>query len=100
MAKTYQIKKVIGGKEYVAQFNGIAAAVEALDEWRKENENISIAAMSKYVLEHVIVEPKGLTMDDFDTMDELNEVIAFGRDVCQGNFREQAKQSAAEAKGK
>ena len=97
--KPYTVKKKIGEVEYIAQFNGLAAAVEALDDWRKDNENISIAKMSKYVLEHVIVEPKGLTMDDFDSMDELNEVVAFGREVLQGNFRDQAHESAAAKKG-
>lgn len=90
-AKHYQVEKEIKGVKYVAQFNGLAAAVEALDEWRKDNENISISKMSDYVLKHVIVEPKGLTMDDFDCMDDLNEVVAFGREVLQGNFREKAK---------
>lgn len=99
MAKFYTVKKVINGKEYTAQFNGISAAVEALDDWRKDNENISIAKMSKYVLDHVIVEPKGLTMDDFECMEELNEVVAFGRDVLQGNFRDKANEGAADKKG-
>ena len=97
--KPYTVKKDINGKEYIAQFNGISEAVKALDEWRKDNENISISKMSEYILEHVIVEPKGLTMDDFDSMDELNEVVAFGREVLQGNFREQANEGAAAKKG-
>ena len=99
MANTYLVKKEINGIEYTAQFNGIAAAVEALDDWRKDNENISISKMSKYVLDHVIVEPKGLTMDSFETLDELTEVVNFGRDVSQGKFREEAVKNAANRKG-
>lgn len=97
--KPYTVTKVINKKEYIGQFNGISAAVEALDDWRKDNENISIKKMSEYVLAHVIIQPKGLTMDDFDSMDELNEVVAFGREVMQGNFREQANEGAAKTKG-
>lgn len=97
--KPYIVEKKIGEVTYKAQFNGISAAVEALDDWRKENENISISKMSKYILEHVIVEPKGLTMDDFDSMDELNEVVGFGRDVLQGNFRDKALENAPTKKG-
>lgn len=100
MAKNpYIVEKKIGEVTYKAQFNGISAAVVALDDWRKDNENISISKMSKYILEHVIVEPKGLTMDDFDSMDELNEVVGFGRDVLQGNFRDQAVESTPAKKG-
>lgn len=97
--KPYTVKKEINGKEYIAQFNGISEAVKALDEWRKDNENISITKMSEYILAHVIVEPPKLTMDDFDSMEELNEVVAFGREVMQGNFREKANEGAAAKKG-
>ena len=97
--KPYTVTKEINKTKYTAQFNGISEAVKALDDWRKDNENISIEKMSNYILEHVIVEPKGLDMDSFDSMDELNEVVAFGREVMQGNFREQANEGAASKKG-
>lgn len=97
--KPYTVEKEINGVKYTAQFNGISAAVKALDEWRKENENISISAMSEYILAHVIVEPKGLTMDDFDSMEELNEVVGFGREVLQGNFRKETVENTTEKKG-
>lgn len=97
--KPYTVEKEINGVKYIAQFNGISAAVDALDDWRKDNENISISKMSKYILDNVIVEPKGLTMDDFDSMDELNEVVGFGREVLQGNFRKEAIENATEKKG-
>lgn len=96
--KHYTVEKEINGVKYVAQFNGMAAALEALDDWRKDNENISLSKMSKYVLEHVIVEPKGLTLDDFDCMEDLNAVVGFGREVCQGNFRDAANEGATRKK--
>lgn len=90
--KTYTIEKEINGKKYVAQFNGISAALEAVDScYLGNSQNISSVKMAKYLFEHVIVEPKGLTADDFDSIEELNDVTDFARDVMQGNFRDQAK---------
>lgn len=92
MAKTkfYTVEKEINGTKYVAQFNGISAAVEAMDNcYIDGSTNISMAKMSKYILDNVIVEPKGLTADDFDTMDEFSDVISWGREVMQGDFRPQ-----------
>lgn len=92
MAKSYTIEKEINGKKYVAQFNGISAALEAVDScYISGTQNISTVKMAKYLFDHVIVEPKGLTANDFDSLDELNEVTDFAREVMQGNFRDQAK---------
>lgn len=100
MAKNYTIKKEIHGKEYTAQFNGISTALAAVDScYIDDSNNLSTAKMAKYLLEHVVVEPKGLTPDDFDSLEELNAVTSFAREVMQGNFREEAQQSATNAKG-
>lgn len=78
-------KKVINGKEYVAQFNGIIWALRAVDgNYVDGTNNVSIEKMTKYLLEKVIVEPEKLSIDDFDTMEEFNEVIAFARETMQG----------------
>ena len=96
----YQVSKEINGKTYTAQFNGVSAALEAVDSCYIEGSgNISTVKMSKYLLENVIVDPPKLTADDFETMDELNAVTAFAREVMQGGFREKANKGAAEAKG-
>ena len=88
MAKFYTAEREINGKKYVAQFNGIAAALRAVDEsYIEGTSTTSVMKLSNYILENVIVDPKGLTVDDFDSMDEFNEVIAFGRQVMQGEFR-------------
>ena len=87
--KFYTRKKDINGKTYTAQFNGLSAALEALDNsYIDGSTNTSMTKLSKYILENVIVEPKGLTPDDFDDMDEFTEVISFGREVMQGKFRD------------
>ena len=76
MVNFYTAKKKINGKEYTAQFNGISAALKAVDDsYIEGTNNTSVEKLSKYLFEHVIVDPKGLTPDDFDSMDEFNEVI-------------------------
>lgn len=99
MAKFYTVDKEINGKTYTAQFNGISAALEAVDSCYIEGtSNTSTKKLSKYLFEHVIVNPKGLTPDDFEDMDEFNAVITFAREVMQGNFREKQNKGAAKEK--
>jgi hypothetical protein len=90
MANFYTVKKTIGDVEYTAQFNGIAAMLEATDNtYIDGTETTSMVKMTKYLLENVIVSPKGLTADSFKNLKEYNEVIGFARRVMQGEeFRE------------
>ena len=97
--KFYQVEKEINGKKYIAQFNGISAALRAADSSTVDG-SISAEKFAEYLFAHIVVEPKGLTPDDFDTLSEFNEVVAFARGVMQGDFREKAHAGAAEAKGK
>jgi len=86
--KFYTVEKEINGVTYTAQFNGISAALEAQDGFYIDgSSNISNIKLANYILKNVIVEPKGLTPDDFKSMDALAEVIAWGREVMQGDFR-------------
>lgn len=95
--KFYTVKKTINGKEYVAQFSGLSTALRAVDQsYIGNTSNTSSEKLSKYIFEHVIVEPKGLTIDDFDSLKEFNEVTTFGREVMQGNFREEADKTTTE----
>lgn len=101
MDKFYTRKKIIGGVEYTAQFNGISAAVKAVDSsYIDGSSNISTEKLAKYIFENVIVEPKGLTMDDFDDVESFNAVVGWARDVMQGKFREAANASAAKGASK
>lgn len=101
MATNYQVEKEIKGKKYIAQFAGLSVALKAVDSsYIEGTSNTSIEKMAEYMFKHVIVEPKNLSIDDFDTVDELNEVIAFARNVMQGGFRDKADAGAAEGKGK
>lgn len=98
MANFYQVKKTINGVEYTAQFNGISAALQAVDDSYIDGTNtISSLKLSKYLFDNVIVDPK-VTIDDFDSIDDMNAVVEFAREVMQGNFREKAEQTGAKAK--
>ena len=100
MANFYSVKKEINGTTYTAQFNGISAALEAIDNTYIEGtNNTSMKKLSKYLLENVIVDPK-VSVDDFESMDEFNEVIAFAREVMQGDFRDKKDTGADKAKSK
>lgn len=98
--KFYTANKTINGKEYTAQFNGLSASLEAIDNsYIDGTSNTSMVKLSKYLLENVIVVPSGLTIDDFESMEEFNEVISFAREVMQGNFRNKSDESATTKKG-
>lgn len=100
MAKHYQIEKEINGTKYVAQFAGLSVAQDCADTCRNgDTPHISTKKLTEYLFKHIIVEPKGLTADDFDCIDELNEVTDFARDVMQGYFRDKADEGAAAKKG-
>lgn len=94
--KFYTRTKEIRGKEYTAQFNGMTAALDAIDRcYIDGSSNISVRKLSEYVFKNVIVVPKNLALDDFDDVDELNEVVSWARDVMQGKFRETENPVAA-----
>lgn len=100
MAKIKTVTKEINGTKYTAQFNGISAALKAIDEsYIDGSNNTSMIKLAEYLFKHVIVDPK-VQIDDFDNMEEFNEVVAFAREVMQGDFREEKDESTADTKGK
>ena len=89
--KFYSVTKEINGKKYTAQFAGLSAALKAVDtSYIEGTQNTSAEKMTQYIFDNIIVEPTGLTIDDFETLEELNKVTEFGREVMQGNFRDKA----------
>lgn len=95
MANFYQVKRTINGKEYTAQFNGISAALKAVDNsYIEGSSNTSVYKLSKYLFEHVIVSPKGLDADDFTDLNEFNEVVTFAREVMQGELKPEVDEKA------
>ncbi|MDO5397064.1 MAG: hypothetical protein Q4G33_03960 [bacterium] len=98
--KFYTVTKEIKGKKYVAQFNGLSYVLKLTDDTyiSDTSSNHSNVKMSEKLFNDVIVEPKGLTPDSFDDMDEYNEVTNFAMDVAKGKFRD--KQDTGEEKSK
>lgn len=83
--KTYTVEKEIYGKKYIAQFSGLSLALRYVDETYIDGTNISsLQKQIDFLFKYVIVEPKNLTVDDFDDSKALNEVMQFGRGVMEG----------------
>lgn len=100
MAKTnfYTVKKTFNGKEYTAQFSGISVAVRAIDStYIDGTSTTSTEKLGDYILNNIIVDPKGLTADDFETLDEYNEVTRWARDVMYGRFRNETDKNTGKA---
>ena len=95
--KFYQRTKEIRGKTYTAQFSGLSTALRAADEnYIDGTDTISTEKLCKYIFKHVIVDPK-VTIDDFDNLDEMNEVVRWAQDVMKGKFRDETAEPAAKA---
>ena len=78
-------EKTINGTKYVAKYNGVLAALRAVDgSYIDGTSSTSIKKLRKYLFENVIVTPENLEVDDFETAEELDEVTAFAREVMQG----------------
>ena len=95
------VEKEICGKKYVAQFNGLSAALKGIDQcYIDGTENLSAYKIGEYVLKNVIVDPTGVEIDDFESMEEYNEVIRWGQEVMNGKFRPASEQDEGKGKGK
>lgn len=96
MAKFYRVTKEINGVTYTFQFNGIAAALKAVDEsYIEGSSNLSLEKLNEYLLENVVVDPK-CEIDDFEDVATLNKVTAYARKVMQGEIKPEAKAEKAE----
>ena len=99
--KPYTVEKEIRGEKYVFQFNGLSAALRAVDEsYIPGTTNTSVEKLATYLFENVVVQPQGLTIDDFDSMEEFNEVISVARQVMSGDFRKEVIEKQSKGKGK
>lgn len=89
--KSYQIDKEINGKKYKAQFSGLGAWLKCVDEsYIDGTSTVSNVSLAANTLKFGLVEPAGLTIDDFESLDELTAVTSFVSDVMKGNFRDKA----------
>lgn len=62
------------GNEYTFQSVPNSKQAEIIDEGTGVGGKILNAKMMPLMLKHVVVVPNGLTMDDFETWEELEEV--------------------------
>lgn len=86
--KFYTVETTINGTKYVAQFNGMSSILKMTDSCYIDGTGTqSMEKLSKYIFTNVIVEPSGLTVDDFDSFEDLNEVVDFARNVMQGHLK-------------
>lgn len=76
--------KEIMGTKYTAQFAGMSVPLKMADQCSDKNGNASSEKTTQFLLDHVIVEPSGLTPDCFESMEEMSEVIAFANRVMTG----------------
>ena len=99
MEKFARVTKEINGVKYTAQFNGIKAALEGVDNcYIKGTNQTSSVKVAEYLLKNVLIEPKKEDIDDFTDIEEFNEVISFLTDVSNGTFREETVEVKAKAK--
>ena len=100
MKKFEQVKKVINGTEYVAQFNGFGNRYRAIDSTYIDGTQVtSMEKMAIYLLENVLVTPKK-SIDDFEDGQELDELISFLSSVNNGNLPKEVEQKGDNSKGK
>lgn len=69
--KEYESK---GGNKYTFQTVPNSKQAEIIDEGTNAVGKVLNSKMMPLILEHVVVVPNGLTMDDFETWEELEEV--------------------------
>lgn len=78
--------RTINGVEYTAKFGGVLASLRMIDScYIDGSSNTSMAKTYEYLFKNVIVAPKNLTADDFEAIEDLNEVVAFATEVMQGD---------------
>ncbi|MCQ2743526.1 MAG: hypothetical protein MJ230_01840 [bacterium] len=99
MKKFDVVEKEINGTVYKAQFNGIRASLKAKEMCMTKDGRTDLVKSAEYLLEHVIVEPKGLDVDDFGDINELFEVTSFAVEVANGTYCPSADGKSGENKG-
>lgn len=78
--------RTINGVEYTAKYSGVLTSLRMIDScYIDGSSNTSMAKTYEYLFKNVIVEPKNLQADDFESIEDLNEVVAFATEVMQGD---------------
>ena len=76
MAFTPKTKQFTSKAKNEYTFQNVMNSVQAeiMDKGTNDNGKVLNAKMIPLMLENVVVQPQGLTMDDFETWEELEEV--------------------------
>lgn len=65
----------VRGKEYKLQHPGVRWYLQNTDQCRNQAGVLQIEKYAQSLLDHVVVEPVGLKLDDFDSISEVEELI-------------------------
>lgn len=75
MAKNDNVKKTINGEEYHLQHPGVEWVVNHSDKCTNAQGNLVRAKYIQGIFDMVVIKPAKLKMDDFDTVQEMSEVV-------------------------
>lgn len=91
MAKVqpYKVTKEIDGVKYTAQFSGASMALQALDAASDGNGGRSEMKYAEFLLKNIVVNPKNIDMDAFDTYEKLSNVTTFAASVMRGELADE-----------
>ena len=71
MADNKKVK--VGDKEFVLQHPGIKWCLDHDYNCRDRNGNVKTSEFIEGILDHVVINPKDFELDDFESMQEVNE---------------------------
>lgn len=74
--KEVKIKRADGGVDkYLLQYPGIRKAMEIIDNSTMPNGQLARSIFADQLLEHVVVQPANLSLDDFDEREGINQLV-------------------------
>lgn len=78
-------EKEIRGKKYIAQLLPVRQAMELRQRWQDSNGNVIATTMHDLVLKNIIVQPSGLSIDDFRRPSEVEEITGWALNFQYGD---------------
>ena len=74
--KEVEINRADGGVDkYLLQYPGIRKAMEIIDNSTMPNGQLARSIFADQLLEHVVVQPANLSLDDFDEREGINQLV-------------------------
>lgn len=78
-------EKEIRGKKYIAQLLPVRQAMELRQRWQDSNGNVIATTMHDLVLKNIIIQPSGLSIDDFKRPSEVEEITGWALNFQYGD---------------